>query len=66
MDPVQRPERGKGPPVAGKTFRPFAPDQGLVLPPSLDEWLPDDHLARRFYVVSSPRGLRSSRYRGGW
>lgn len=30
----------------GKTFRVFAPDQGLLLPPSLDDWLPDEHLAR--------------------
>lgn len=29
-----------------KTFRPFAPDQGLLLPPSLDDWLPGDHLVR--------------------
>lgn len=29
-----------------KTFRVFAPDQGLLLPPSLDDWLPDEHLAR--------------------
>ena len=29
-----------------KTFRVFAPDQGLLLPPSLDEWLPEDHFAR--------------------
>ncbi|WP_148236706.1 IS1182 family transposase [Intrasporangium calvum] len=29
-----------------KTFRAFAPDQDLLLPPSLDEWLPADHLAR--------------------
>jgi transposase/cytochrome c5 len=29
-----------------KTFRAFAPDQMLLLPPSLDEWLPEDHLAR--------------------
>ena len=29
-----------------KTFRAFDPDQGLLLPPSLDEWLPADHLAR--------------------
>ena len=29
-----------------KTFRVFAPDQGLLLPPSLDDWLPDAHLAR--------------------
>ena len=29
-----------------KTFRAFAPDQGLLLPPSLDDWLPAEHLAR--------------------
>ncbi|TDC83596.1 IS1182 family transposase [Micromonospora sp. KC606] len=29
-----------------KTFRVFAPDQMLLLPPSLDEWLPENHLAR--------------------
>ena len=23
-----------------KTFRPFSPDQVLLLPPSLDDWLP--------------------------
>jgi transposase len=29
-----------------KTFRAFDPRQVLLLPPSLDEWLPQDHLAR--------------------
>ena len=29
-----------------KTFRRFDPDQQFLLPPSLDEWLPADHLAR--------------------
>lgn len=29
-----------------KTFRPYEPDQLLLLPPSLNDWLPDDHLAR--------------------
>lgn len=29
-----------------KTFRVFAPDQGLLLPPSLDDWLPAEHLVR--------------------
>jgi len=37
-------------PVVGgpvdKTFRRFDPDQQFLLPPSLDEWLPADHLAR--------------------
>lgn len=29
-----------------KVFRPYDPDQQLLLPPSLNDWLPDDHLAR--------------------
>lgn len=29
-----------------KAFRSFAPDQDLLLPPSLDDWLPAGHLAR--------------------
>jgi transposase len=29
-----------------KTFRPFDRDQMLLMPPSLDEWVPEDHLAR--------------------
>jgi hypothetical protein len=29
-----------------KVFRPFDPAQVLLLPPSVDEWLPADHLAR--------------------
>ncbi|MDT2006479.1 IS1182 family transposase [Rhodococcus opacus] len=29
-----------------KTFRAFDPEQGLLLPPSLDDWLPAEHLAR--------------------
>jgi transposase len=27
-------------------FRPHNPKQGYLLPPSLDDWLPEDHLAR--------------------
>jgi transposase len=30
----------------GKTFRAFDPDQILLMPPSLSDWLPQDHLAR--------------------
>lgn len=33
----------------GTTFRPYSPDQELLLPPSLNEWLPEEHLA---YFVS--------------
>lgn len=32
------------PPAAN--FRPYDPHQNLLLPPSLDEWLPEGHLAR--------------------
>ncbi|MGH8322893.1 MAG: IS1182 family transposase [Steroidobacteraceae bacterium] len=28
-----------------KTYRPYEPDQSFLLPPSLQEWLPEDHLA---------------------
>ena len=48
MDRVELPESVAGapkPPV-DKTFRPFNPDQVLLLPPSLDDWLPAEHLAR--------------------
>jgi hypothetical protein len=30
----------------GKVFRTFQPDQLFLVPPSLDEWLPQEHLAR--------------------
>ncbi len=33
----------------GKTYRSYLPEQDLLLPPSLREWLPDDHLV---YLVS--------------
>lgn len=29
-----------------KTFRPYQPDPILLLPPDLQAWLPDNHLAR--------------------
>ena len=38
-------EPAVGVPVS-KTFRAFAPGQDLLLPPSLDDWLPAEHLAR--------------------
>jgi transposase len=31
-----------------KTYRPYVPEQDLLLPPSLREWLPEDHVA--FFV----------------
>jgi transposase len=33
----------------GKSYRPYYPDEDLLLPPSLREWLPENHLA---YFVS--------------
>jgi transposase len=35
--------------IMAKTFRSYLPEQNLLLPPSLREWLPEDHLA---YFVS--------------
>src|SRR5204862_4420644 len=29
-----------------KTFRPYEPDQLRLMPPSLADWVPEDHLAR--------------------
>ncbi len=43
--PETLPEVEERAPVA-KTFRPYDPHQILLLPPSLDEWLPEGHLAR--------------------
>jgi transposase len=43
-DPVEVPLPGR--PPGGKTFRHYDPHQVLLMPPSLDEWLPEDHLAR--------------------
>ena len=33
----------------GKSYRPYYPDEDLLLPPSLRDWLPEKHLA---YFVS--------------
>src|SRR3990170_4309423 len=35
-------------PAMAKTYRPYVPEQDLLLPPSLREWLPEEHLA--FFV----------------
>ena len=32
-------------PAMAKTYRPYVPEQDLLLPPSLRDWLPEDHLA---------------------
>jgi transposase len=46
VQPVGKAARPRSAVPAGKTFRAFDPDQVLLLPPSLDDWLPEDHLAR--------------------
>jgi len=48
VDSWQRVESGSvaAKPPVDKTFRPFDPGQGLLLPPSLDDWLPAEHVAR--------------------
>lgn len=48
VDPRDRVESDSSAPKApvDKTFRVFDPGQGLLLPPSLDDWLPAEHLAR--------------------
>ena len=43
-DPSVAPMRA--PAGAAKTFRPYDPTQSFLLPPSLDDWLPQDHTAR--------------------
>ncbi len=47
------------------TFRPVDRDTGFLLPPSVDEWLPERHLAR--FVVVGGLNLRAmiGSYRGG-
>ncbi|MET7665295.1 IS1182 family transposase, partial [Streptomyces sp. NPDC005463] len=46
VEPVGK-KRPQGPPAAvDKTFRAFDPHQVMLLPPSLDDWLPEGHLAR--------------------
>jgi hypothetical protein len=45
VEPVEkRQPQGRGAAV-DKRFRAFDPHQVLLLPPSLDDWLPQDHLA---------------------
>jgi len=40
-----------------KVYRPYAPGQGFLLPPSPMEWLPEDHLARFVMDVVSQLDL---------
>ena len=55
------------------TFRPYCPDQSLLLPPNMKDWLPEGHLAHHvsdlvddldlavFYAPYEGDGRRMSR-----
>ena len=49
-----------------KNFRPVDRDTGFLMPPSVDEWLPEKHLARFVVDVIASLDLRAmiGRYRG--
>ena len=60
MDSGQtRISRGRSRPV-GKAFRVFAPDQGSLLPPSLDDRLPAEHLARLIALLVDEHWILSA------
>jgi transposase len=46
VEPVEKRQPQGRPAAVDKRFRAFDPHQVLLLPPSLDDWLPQDHLAR--------------------
>nr|BFD87127.1 hypothetical protein StreXyl84_65280 [Streptomyces sp. Xyl84] len=46
VEPIAAKRRQGRPAALGKTFRAFDPHQVLLLPPSLNDWLPEDHFAR--------------------
>ena len=48
-----------------KRFKPFDPDAVMMVPPSLDEWLPETHLAR-FIADIVERELDLSRFYAGY
>ena len=46
VEGVDPPERVTRPAGASRTFRDYDQHQSFLLPPSLDDWLPNDHTAR--------------------
>jgi hypothetical protein len=46
-----------------KTFRPYQPDQSPLLPPSIQEWLLEGHLARFVSEVVDEMDLPASEER---
>ncbi|WP_205877934.1 transposase [Mycobacterium camsae] len=51
--------------LVDKTFRVFASDRGMLLPPSLNDWLPAEHLAR-FVADLVDEHLHLARIRAGY
>jgi transposase len=47
-----------------KTFRPYEPDQLLLMPPALSDWVPEEHLAR--FVSDVVDGLDLSAIEGAY
>jgi transposase len=47
-----------------KTFRPYEPDQLLLMPPALSDWVPEQHLAR--FVSDVVDGLDLSTIEGAY
>ena len=47
-------------------FRQIDHDTGFLLPPSVDEWLPENHLARFVVEVIDGLGLTSMEKAGRW
>jgi transposase len=46
VEPIEKSRPQTRTAAADKRFRAFDPHQALLLPPSLDDWLPEGHLAR--------------------
>ncbi len=67
-------EIGRRKDLMSTTFRPYAPDQSLLFPPDVREWLPEGHLAHHvsdlvdgldltaFYVAYAGDGRRNAPY----
>ena len=45
-DETEPPERATAPAGRARTFRAYDPAQPFLLPPSIDDWLPEDHPSR--------------------
>ena len=67
IDPAQRIGALSGvlKPAVDETFRAFDPGQGLLLPPSLDDWLAAEHLVR-FIAELVDEHLDLSRIQAGY